>query len=155
MEPNRNHIITSFRNLLQSTLFTYLPLAGPQWAGGQVLVVNRYMNATPEEEDTYWGGATSIYWGMSIALLLGPLVSFFRPGLAIGLSLTLLLQGFLCGYLALSLIKNNIQRGIAVVMGGVLAIQGAAWGLGIGLVLYLILERDWFKSELEKPSVEA
>lgn len=144
-EANRNHIITAARNLIEGFLFPYLPLSGPQWAGGQALVVNRYINSTPEEEETYWGGATSIFWGMSIALLLGPLVTFFRPGLAIGLSLTLLLQGYLCGYLAMSMVKDDMQRGIATVMGAVLATQGAAWGLGIGLGLYLFLERDWFK----------
>ena len=144
-EPNRNHYITSFRNLIEAFLFSYLPLAGPQWAGGQVLVTNRYINATRKEEDTYWGGATCIFWGMSIALLLGPLVSFFRPGLAIGLSLTLLLQGFLCGYLAISMVSNNLQRGVAVVMGTVLAVQGAAWGLGVGAVLFVLLEYQLVK----------
>lgn len=144
-EANRNHYITSFRNLIEAFFFTYLPLAGPQWAGGQALVTNRYMNATQKEQDTYWGGATSLFWGMSIALLLGPLVSFFRPGLAIGLSLTLLLQGFLCGYLAMSMVTNNLQRGIAVVMGAVLAVKGAAWGLAIGLGLYILLESQLIK----------
>ncbi len=145
-EPNRNHYITSFRNLIQSFFFAYLPLAGPQWAAGQALVTNRYMNATRKEEDTYWGGAASLYWGMSIALLLGPLVSFFRPGMAIGLSITLLLQGFLCGYLAMSLVSNNLQRGIAVIIGVVLAVQGAAWGLMIGLALYFLLECQLVKT---------
>jgi hypothetical protein len=113
------------------------------------------MNSSPEEEESYWGGATSIFWGMSIALLLGPLVTFFRPGLAIGLSLTLLLQGYLCGYLAMSMMKTDMQRGIATVMGAVLATQGAAWGLGIGLGLYLFLERDWFKNVPVEASTQA
>ncbi|MBS4021609.1 MAG: hypothetical protein KGZ79_04210 [Dethiobacter sp.] len=154
-EPNRNHIITAVRNLSEGFLFPYLPLAGPQWAGGQALVANRYMNSTEKEEETYWGGATSIFWGMSIALLLGPLVTFFRPGLAIGLSLTLLLQGYLCGYLAMSMVKDNLQRGIAMVMGVMIATQGAAWGLGIGLGLYLALERNWFKDVPEEAEVKA
>jgi hypothetical protein len=154
-EANRNHIITSIRNLIEGLFFPYLPLSGPQWAGGQALVVNRYMNSSPEEEESYWGGATSIFWGMSIALLLGPLVTFFRPGLAIGLSLTLLLQGYLCGYLAMSMMKTDMQRGIATVMGAVLATQGAAWGLGIGLGLYLFLERDWFKNVPVEASTQA
>ncbi len=58
--------------------------------------------------------------------------------LAIGPSLILLLQGFLCGYLAMTMVTNNLQRGIAVVMGAILAVQGATWGLAIGLGLYII-----------------
>ena len=110
------------------------------------MVVNRYINSTREQMDSYWGGATSIFWGMSIALLLGPIVSLFKPGLAIGLSLTLLVQGYLCAYLAMEMIQNNIQRGVAGIIGAVIATKGAAWGLSIGLALYFLLEHDWFKS---------
>ncbi|MCL6561297.1 MAG: hypothetical protein K6U74_21415 [Firmicutes bacterium] len=147
-EPNRANIITGIRNTIEGFLFPYLPLAGPQWTGGQALVVNRYINSTRQQEDSYWGGATSIFWGMSIALLIGPLVSIFKPGLAIGLSLTLMLQGYLCAYLAMEMIENNIQRGIAGIMGCVLAMKGAAWGLATGLVLYLLLEHPWFKAAI-------
>ncbi|MEW6275746.1 MAG: hypothetical protein AB1556_11665 [Bacillota bacterium] len=144
-EPNRANIISGVRNTIQGFLFPFLSLSGPQWTGGQALVVNRYINSTRQQEDSYWGGATSIFWGMSIALLLGPLVSIFKPGLAIGLSLTLMLQGYLCAYLAMEMIQNNVQRGIAGIMGCVLAMKGAAWGLGAGIVLYLLLEHEWFR----------
>ena len=146
---NRNHIITSARNFIHALLHPYLPLSGPQWAAGQALVVNRYMNATPEEQDTYWGGATSVFWGMSIALALNPLVTFFRPGLAIGFSLTLLLQGFLCGYIAMNMVDNNIQRGISITMGVVLSVRGAAEALALGLAFSLLLEWKWIKSDEE------
>jgi NADH:ubiquinone oxidoreductase subunit K len=66
--------------------------------------------------------------------------------MAIGLSITLLLQGFLCGYIAMSLVSNNLQRGIAVIIGVVLAVQGAAWGLMIGLALYFLLEYQLVKA---------
>ncbi len=144
-EPNRNNIITGARNFIQSLMGPFLPLSGPQWAAGQALVVNRYINSTREQEDSYWGGATSIFWGMSIALLIGPLVSIFKPGLAIGLSLTLLVQGYLCAYLAMELVSTKTERGIAGVVGAVIATSGAAWGLLAGVVLYFLLEHDWFK----------
>jgi len=35
--------------------------------------------------------------------------------------------------------------GIAAITGAVLASKGAAWGLGVGIILWLLLERDWFK----------
>jgi len=144
-EANRNNIIAGIRNAVEGLFLPFLPLSGPQWAGGQALVVNRYINSTREQMDSYWGGATSIFWGMSIALLLGPVVSLFKPGLAIGLSLTLLVQGYLCAYLAMEMVESKIERGIAGVVGAIIAIKGAAWGLIIGLVLYFLLEHDWFK----------
>ncbi|KKM09045.1 hypothetical protein SY88_21435 [Clostridiales bacterium PH28_bin88] len=146
--PNRNSVIVSIRNLFESFFMPYLPLAGPQWTGGQALVVNRYINSTREQEDSYWGGATSIFWGMSIALLLGPVVSLFKPGVAVGMSLTLLIQGYLCAYLAMEMLETNLQRGIAGIVGAVLATKGAAWGLAVGLVLYFVLEHQWIKPEV-------
>ena len=74
-----------------------------------------------------------------------PIVSLLKPGLNVGMAITLLIQGYLCGYLAIEILAkgNNLQRGVAVIVGSVLAIKGAAWGLGIGLVLFLFLEKNW------------
>lgn len=146
-EPNRNHIIVAIRNLFECIWMPYLPLAGPQWVGGQALVINRYMNSTKKQEETYWGGATSIFWGMSIALCLGPIVSLFKPGVAIGLSLTVLIQGFLCCYVGMEMVTTNLERGIAGIIGAVIAGRGAAWGLAIGVALYLLVEYAWVKPE--------
>ncbi len=147
--PSRNSIIVSIRNFIEGLFMPYLPLSGPQWTAGQVLVVNRYMNNSRKQVDSYWGGATGIFWGMSIALMLGPVVSFFQPGINIGMALTMMIQGYLCGYLAMEILKDhsNLERGIAIIIGAVLATKGAAWGLGIGIVLWLLLEKQWVLSQ--------
>ncbi|WP_216831806.1 hypothetical protein [Alkalihalobacterium elongatum] len=143
--PARNSIIVSIRNFISGIFMPFLPLSGPQWTGGQALVLNRYMNNSRKQVDSYWGGATGIYWGMSIALLLGPLVTLFQPGINIGMALTMLIQGYLCGYLAMEILKEKgtLEKGIAIIIGAVLATQGAAWGLGVGIVLWIILEKQW------------
>lgn len=145
---SRNSIIVSIRNFIEGIFMPYLPLSGPQWTAGQVLVVNRFMSNGRSQVDSYWGGATGIFWGMSIALMLGPIVSVFQPGINIGMALTMLIQGYLCGYLAMDILKEKgtLEKGIAVIIGAVLATQGAAWGLGVGIVLWLLLERNWFKN---------
>ncbi|MED3570755.1 hypothetical protein [Cytobacillus praedii] len=145
---SRNSIIVSIRNFIEGIFMPYLPLSGPQWTAGQVLVVNRFMSNGRSQVDSYWGGATGIFWGMSIALMLGPVVSIFQPGINIGMALTMLIQGYLCGYLAMDVLKEkgSLEKGIAVIIGAVLATQGAAWGLGVGIVLWLLLERNWFKN---------
>jgi len=151
---SRNSIIVSIRNFIEGLFMPYLPLAGPQWTAGQVLVVNRYMNNSRKVVDSYWGGATGIFWGMSIALMLGPVVSIFKPGINIGMALTMLIQGYLCGYLAMDVLKEkgNLEKGIAVIIGAVLASKGAAWGLGVGIILWLLLEKNWVKGTAEEES---
>lgn len=148
----RNHIITSIRNLGQGVLMPYLPLCGPQWTGGQALVVNRYKHSTPEQEPSYWGGATSLFWGMSLAMVFHPLVQIILPARNIGFGLTLLIQGYLCVYIAFAMCTNNVQRGIAGVMGAVLVTANYVklWGspfwtgptlaLIAGAILYFSLE---------------
>lgn len=58
---------------------------------------------------------------------------------AVALSLTLIVQGFICTQLAMNMCRTDIERGICGVMGAVLAIQGAAWGLAVGLILFFML----------------
>jgi len=153
-EVPRNHIITAFRNIFQGLLVPFLPLCGPQWTGGQALVVNRFKHSTPEQEPSYWGGATSIFWGMSLAMVFHPLVQIILPAKLIGFGLTLLIQGYLCIYLAFTLCQTNVQRGIAGVMGAALVSANYVklWGnafwsgptvaLIVGAILFFVLEYD-------------
>ncbi len=156
--PRRNSIIVGIRNMLHALFAPFISLSGPGWTGGQALVINRYMNNPPRSVmDSYWGGggATSLYWGgMTIAIVLVPVVTLFKPGLNIGMALTLLIQGYLCGYLAIEMLdrQTNLERGgVAVIVGSVLAVKGAAWGGlgGVGLVLWFFLEKNWFADAYE------
>ena len=151
-EVPRNHIITSIRNLFMGICVPYLPLCGPQWTGGQALVVNRFVHSTPDQEPSYWGGATSIFWGMSIAMVFHPIVQIVLPAKLIGFGLTLLIQGYLCVYIAFAMCTTNVQRGIAGVMGAALVSANYVklWGnafwsgptlaLIIGALLFFMLE---------------
>lgn len=153
-EVRRNHIITAFRNIFMGFCVPFLPLCGPQWTGGQALVVNRFKHSTPEQEPSYWGGATSIFWGMSLAMVFHPLVQIILPAKLIGFGLTLLIQGYLCIYLAFTMCTTNVQRGIAGVMGAALVSANYAklWGnafwsgptmaLIVGAILFFVLEYD-------------
>jgi len=153
-EVSRNHLITAFRNIFQGICVPFLPLCGPQWTGGQALVVNRFKHSTPEQEPSYWGGATSIFWGMSLAMLFHPLVQIILPAKLIGFGLTLLIQGYLCVYLAFTMCTTNVQRGIAGVMGAALVSanyvkiwdspfwSGPTMALIVGAILYFLLEYD-------------
>ncbi|MBP6345875.1 hypothetical protein AB8Q18_07530 [Neisseriaceae bacterium CLB008] len=153
--PQRNSIICAIRNFIHGMVAPMLGLSGPSWTGGQVLVINRYASNPRKVVDSYWGGATSLFWGMSIAMMFVPIVSLLKPGLNLGMVITLLIQGYLCGYLAIEMLANrsNVERGVAIMIGAILAVKGATWGLGIGIVLYILLERNWLQGRGE-PSGE-
>ncbi len=150
--PSRNHIVTAVRNLVEGFFTPYLPLCGPQWTGAQALIVNRYKLATPEQEPSYWGGATSFFWAMGFAMIFHPVVQIILPAKLIGFGLTLIIQGYLCIYIAFAMCETNVQRGIAGIMGAVLVSgnyvklwgspfwSGPTMALIIGTVLYFSLE---------------
>ena len=90
--------------------------------------------------DTIYSGA-SVFWMVGfIALFMLPLVTLFKPVLPIALSITLLITGYLCIAVAVEQIDNATSMGVAGIMGVVLATHGAAWGLGVGTVLYFMIE---------------
>ena len=136
---DRVHLITGLRNLMHSFFAPYPGLAGPLFTGVMATIAERYRYGRGAM-DTIYSGA-GVFWIVGfIALFLLPLVTLFRPVLPIALSITLLITGYLCIAVAVEQIDNATSMGVAGIMGVVLATHGAAWGLGIGLVLWVLIE---------------
>ncbi len=101
--------------------------------------------------DTIYSGA-SVFWIVGfLALFMLPLITLFRPVLPIALSITLLITGYLCIAVAVEQIRNATAMGVAGIMGVVLATHGAAWGLGVGLVLYFMVEHRSRRARAAEP----
>jgi len=136
--PNRLHILCSIRNFLEGSLAPTVTLAGPVWAAMTVAVTERYKLGR-KAMDSIYGGAGSFNVMKFTSCLILPLVCIFKPALPVALSLTLLIQAFACGYVAIHLVNNNTERGLATIIGAVLAIGGPTTGLIVGIVLCLVL----------------
>jgi hypothetical protein len=136
--PNRLNIICGIRNVLEGFFFPHAGLGGPIWAAMQVTVCERYKNGR-KAMDSIFSGAGSFNYMKFISCLILPLVCIFKPALPVALSLTMLIQGFACVYIAMNLCDNNVDRGIAGICAGALAVAGAAIGLGVGIVLCIVL----------------
>ena len=136
---DRVHLITGLRNLMHSFFAPYPGLAGPLFTGAMATIAERYRYGRGAM-DTIYSGA-GIFWIVGfIALFMLPLITLFKPVLPIALSITLLITGYLCVAVAVEQIDNATSMGVAGLMGVVLAVHGAAWGLGTGLVLYFLIE---------------
>jgi hypothetical protein len=68
-----------------------------------------------------------------------PLVEVLRPFLPVAFSLTLILTGFACGYVALGLVRERVEQGLAVVVALVILVGTTAQGLAVGAVLAVLL----------------
>ena len=145
-DANRSNIISGIRNTAMALVCPYTQTCGPLWAAVTAAVSQRYKEG-PQAMESIYSGAGTFRISTFIAVALIPISSLLQPVLPVALSLTLIVQGFICTQLAMNMCKRDIERGICGVMGAVLAIQGAAWGLAVGLILFFLL---W-----EKKSVPA
>jgi len=140
IDADRIHMVTGLRNVLHSFFAPYPGLAGPIWTAVTATVADRFRQGRTAMDSIYSGCGTFWISGF-MALFILPLVSFFKPFLAIGLSLTLVVTGYLCIVTAFKQVKEPTALGVAGTMAVVLAMHGAAWGLGTGIVLHIFLER--------------
>ncbi|MBV7303025.1 hypothetical protein [Corynebacterium sp. TAE3-ERU2] len=145
--PNRAHLLFGGRNAVMSVIGPDVAMCGPLWAAMHVVIVERYKQGKRAMRSIY-GGAGSFRWGTNTGLLLMPIVTFVEPILAVGLALTLIIQGFVSVRVGIMEARNQKDLGIAGVTAGVLATQGAAWGFVAGiLAVAVIYGRDFFKDE--------
>ncbi len=135
---NRSNLISGLRNIVQAVICPYVPMCGPLWAAVTASVAERYKNGR-ESMDSIFSGVGTFRWMTFLCVALVPIASFVEPILPAALSLTLLVQGYVCGRIAAEEMKTPQDRGIACAMAAILYVKGSAWGLAAGVILYLLL----------------
>ncbi len=158
VNPNLTNVCCGVRNIIQSLFCPTTTLSGPLWSAMMVTICERYKTGK-ENMYSFFGGCITFNVMKWICCLILPLVALIRPILPLSMSLTLMIQAFGCFYVALGLCKNNVQRGVAGLIGGVLAITNPQTGLIVGIVVSLICEwllsRDFGSRKKEKESASS
>ena len=139
VNPNLTNICCGIRNVLQSLFFPTVTMSGPLWSAMMVTVCERYKTGK-ENMYSFFGGCITFNLTKWICCLILPLVALIRPILPLSMSLTLMIQAFGCFYVALGLCRNNTQRGVAGLIGGVLAITNPQTGLILGIIVSIVCE---------------
>jgi hypothetical protein len=135
---NRSNLISGIRNIIQSLISPYTQLSGPLWAAVTASVSQRYKDGR-DAMDSLVGGMGTFRWTSLLMVAIVPVVSLVQPVLPVALSLTLLVQGYICTRLAMDMCETEMDKGIAGVMGTVIVAKSAAWGLAVGIILHLLL----------------
>ena len=151
---NRSNIISAIRNIIQAFICPYPSLCGPLWAAVTAAVSERYKDGR-KAMDSIFSGVGTFRWSTFICVALVPVASFVQPILPAALSLTLIVQGFVCCQIGLSMIHTDSERGLAGVMAAVLAIKGASWGLAVGVILYVLIYGHFKSVEVPKKALNA
>jgi len=146
---NRSNIISAIRNLIMALIAPYPSLCGPLWAAVTAAVAERYKEGR-KAMDSIFSGVGTFRWSTFICVSLVPVASFVQPILPAALSLTLIVQGFVCCQIGLSMIHTDSERGLVGVMAAILAIKGASWGLAAGIILYVLINGNFKNPEAVK-----
>ncbi|MGI6098019.1 MAG: hypothetical protein ACOYBM_07960 [Dethiobacteria bacterium] len=145
---DRSNLLSGIRNIIEGLINPYVPLCGPLWAAVTAAVAERYKEGR-QAMDSIFGGVGTFRVMSLVGVILMPIVSLLQPALPIALSLTLLVQGYVCTRIAMDIAQTTEQKGIAGVAGAVLAIKGAAWGLAVGIILHLLIGSRKGKAKVE------
>lgn len=137
-DANRAHMVFGGRNTLMSVIGPDVAMCGPSWAAMVVVISERYKEG-PKAMRNLFGGVGSFRWGTNTGLFLLPIVTLVEPILTVALALTLTIQAFVSVRIGILEARSQRDLGIAGVTAGVLALQGAAWGLAVGIVLCLLI----------------
>jgi len=90
--------------------------------------------------DSINGGAGSFRFGTLTGYFLLPIVTLVTPILGIALASTMLIQGYVSVRIGIMKARTFNDLGIAGVMAAVLVAKGAAWGIGVGIILCLLIQ---------------
>ncbi len=145
IDTTRSHIALAIRNFISALVAPFFATQGSLWTGVHVMVVQRWKEG-PAQMPTLQSGLMSYYlMGLPIIYFLLPLLTGLKPLLGIALSLTLVLSGFACAYIAMAIPRTATGRGTALLIGTALAVFEPWLGLLIGIAATLLLtgwERD-------------
>lgn len=137
IDANRTHLSVAVRNLISALVCPLFSTQGCLWTAAQVIVVERWKLGRREMDSIHGGLASYYVMGIPILYFIAPLVLALKPLAAPALAMTLVLTGYACTSLALSLPRTASERGAAVLTAILLAVFPAWIALPLGIVVVL------------------
>lgn len=139
LNPTRTHFSLAIRNALMGIFAPFFPTQGPLWTGVHVIICQRWAQGKKSVDSLYSGISSYYVFGVPILLLVLPIITGLRDLMGIALSLTLVLTGFACAYIAMAIPRNQAQQGVVLLTGVALALFEAWVGLLIGIAATILL----------------
>lgn len=137
------HLSLALRNFGSALVAPFFTTQGSLWTGVHVLVVKRWQAGPREMRDLQSGLISYYLMALPLIYFLLPLLTALKPLLGIALSLTLILSGFACAYIGMTLPRDASSRGAALLSGAGIALLEPWQGLLLGIVVCaLLVDRD-------------
>lgn len=146
INPTRSHLSVGLRNLGMAISSPFFPTQGALWTGVHVLVTQRWKDGREGGASLHDSIGSFALMGLPVIYFMLPLLTGLKPLLGVALSLTLILTGFACAYVAMEITKNSTERGTALLIAMALALFSPWIGLAVAVAATLTLV-GWEKSE--------
>ncbi|MHA7834581.1 MAG: hypothetical protein ACX94A_08895 [Algiphilus sp.] len=139
IDATRSHWSLAVRNGVMAIAAPFFPTQGSVWTGVHVAIVQRWRQGARAMPSLHSGIASYYFMGLPFVFFLLPLLTGLKPLMGIALSLTLVLTGFACAYVAMAVVRHPTERGVALLTGAALAFFEPWQGLLVGLVATFVL----------------
>ena len=136
---DRSHLSIAVRNFLGLLINPFFPTQGALWTGVHVVVVERWKKG-PKEMPSIFDGLGSYYlMGLPILYFTLPFITLMKPLMQMALTLTLILTGFACAYVAMAIPKKNTEMASALLIAVFITFFSAWVGLLVGIILSILV----------------
>ncbi|MFL1464980.1 hypothetical protein [Marinobacter sp. HN1S83] len=139
INPTRSHLSIALRNGIMALSAPFFPTQGALWTGVHVIIMQRWKQGHRSMGSLHDGLISYYLMGIPLLFIFLPLLTGLKPLLGVALSLTLILTGFACAYIAMSIPKTNASRGTVLLVGTALAFFEPWVGLLFGIAATMLL----------------
>lgn len=140
LNTNRTHLCCGLRNLLEGLFAPTCTMSGPIWNAMTITVAERYKSGE-KNMNSIFDGVCTFNVTKALCHLILPMILLVRPVLPLAMSLTWMIQAFGCFYIGINMCRTNVERGVAGLTGGAIAVcPNPSIGIMIGIALCIVME---------------
>ncbi len=132
---DRSHLSVAVRNFLGLLVNPFFPTQGALWTGVHVVVVERWKKGHKEMPSIFDGLSSYYLMGLPFLYVTLPFITLMKPLMQMALTLTLILTGFACAYVAMAIPKKNSEMASALLIAVFITFFSAWVGLLLGILL--------------------
>ena len=140
IDLNRSHLSVGIRNLIATCVNPFFPTQGALWTGVHVVIAERRKQGKDAMPSIFDGIGSYYLMGIPFLYFALPFVTLMQPLMVMALPLTLILTGFACAYIAMSIPKKNSEMATALLIAFFITFYSAWIGLLLGLVLCMLVD---------------
>ena len=136
---DRSHLSIAFRNFIGLLINPFFPTQGALWTGVHVVIVERWKKGFKEMPSIFDGFGSYYLMAIPFLYVTLPFITLMKPLMQMALTLTLILTGFACSYVAMAIPKKNSEMASALLIAVFITFFSAWVGLLIGIILSIFV----------------